>query len=221
MSKLFCTHCGQQIAATDRHCTHCGTMQTAIIPPLAMPGKKAVPDGIRGWSWGAFLLSWVWAIGNKTWIGLLALIPYVGLIMAIVLGIKGREWAWQNKEWDSIEHFQRVQKQWNRWAFIIVGALLVIGLLAGIGIAMYEEHAPSTHTSQAQDIPPPAASAPASTPSAVAFDEPLTHLASAQKYEPVFLSENDDGHLFKISSHPKQITTKIPTCWIIYLKILT
>ena len=214
MSHLFCPHCGQQIAATDRHCPHCGTMQTAIIPPLAVPGKKAIPDGIRGWSWGAFLLSWVWAIGNKTWIGLLALIPYVGLIMAIILGIKGREWAWQNKEWDSIEHFQRVQKQWNRWAFIIVGALLVIGLLAGIGIAMYEEHAPSTHTSQAQDIPPPeptpatAATAPASTPFAQAFDEPLTHSASAQKYEPVFLSENDDGHLFKISSYPKKIIYK-------------
>ena len=50
MSHLFCTHCGQQIAATDRHCPHCGTMQTAVIPPLAVPGKKAVPDCIRGWS---------------------------------------------------------------------------------------------------------------------------------------------------------------------------
>lgn len=210
MSKLFCTQCGQQIAATDRHCPHCGTTQTVVMPP-ATPGKKAVPDGIRGWSWGAFLLSWVWAIGNKTWIGLLALIPYVGLVMAIVLGIKGREWAWQNKEWDSVEHFQRVQKQWNRWAFIIIGALLVIGLLAGIGIAMYEEHAPSIHTSQAQDIPAPPPTAPdtpAAIPSTLAFDKSPTHTAPAQKYEPVFLSENDDGHLFKISSYPKYIAYK-------------
>lgn len=150
MSTLFCTQCGQQIAAADRHCPHCGAAQTAVVPPAA-PGKKAVPDGIRGWSWGAFLLSWVWAIGNKTWIGLLALIPYVGLIMAIVLGIKGREWAWQSREWDSVEHFQRVQKQWNRWAFIIVGALLLIGLLAGIGMAMYEER---TQHSSTSDIDP-------------------------------------------------------------------
>lgn len=210
MSTLFCTQCGQQIAATDRHCPHCGAAQTAVVPPAA-PGKKTVPDGIRGWSWGAFLLNWVWAIGNKTWIGLLALIPYVGLIMAIVLGIKGREWAWQNKEWESVEHFQRIQKQWNRWAFIIFGALLIIGLLVGVGMAMYEERSPSFHTSKAEDIlaqPPTAPSTPAATPSTRAFDELPTHTAPTQKYEPVFLSENDNGHIFKISSYPKYIDYK-------------
>jgi len=31
-----------------------------------------IPPGVKGWSWGAFLLNWIWAIGNQTWIGLLA-----------------------------------------------------------------------------------------------------------------------------------------------------
>ena len=53
------------------------------------------PPEISGWSWGAFFLNWIWAIGNRTWIGLLALVPYVGFIMCIALGVKGREWAWQ------------------------------------------------------------------------------------------------------------------------------
>ena len=35
-----------------------------------------IPDGVKGWSWGAFLLNWIWAIGNSTWIGLLCLIPF-------------------------------------------------------------------------------------------------------------------------------------------------
>ena len=94
-------------------------------------GKDAVlPDGIRGWSWGAFFLNWIWAVFNRTFIGLLALIPYVGFIMAIVLGVKGREWAWQNKRWESVEHFNAVQRQWSFW-----GVVLTLGI-AGLGIVL-------------------------------------------------------------------------------------
>ena len=95
-----------------------------------------IPDGIKGWSWGAFFLNWIWSIGNKTWLGLFALVPYVGFIMAIVLGIKGREWAWQNKRWESIDHFQNVQKKWSAWG---VGLVLVpagLGIVAAIVIPM-------------------------------------------------------------------------------------
>jgi hypothetical protein len=95
-------------------------------------GKDAViPEGIKGWSWGAFFWTWIWAIGNKTYIGLLALIPYVGFIMAIYLGIKGREMAWRNKQWDSVEHFQRVQRKWTMWALIFFG-IAFVGILAAI-----------------------------------------------------------------------------------------
>jgi hypothetical protein len=93
-----------------------------------------LPDGIKGWSWGAFFLSWIWALGNKTWIGLLALIPYIGFIMAIILGIKGRQWAWQNKRWDSVEHFQRVQKKWSFWGVLLVVGTMVLGIVAAIAI---------------------------------------------------------------------------------------
>ncbi|WP_444957307.1 hypothetical protein [Microbulbifer sp. ZKSA002] len=43
--------------------------------------------------------------------GLLALIPYVGLTVAIYLGIKGCELAWKNKQWESLENFNSVQKK--------------------------------------------------------------------------------------------------------------
>jgi len=91
-----------------------------------------LPEGVAGWSWGAFLLSWIWAIGNKTWIGLLALVPYVGIVITIYLGFKGREWAWQNKRWDSVEHFQRVQQRWSFWGVTIV----LTALILGIGLAI-------------------------------------------------------------------------------------
>ena len=103
-------------------------------------GKGAArPDGIKGWSWGAFLFNWIWAIGNKTWIGLLCLIPYVNLVMMFFLGFKGREWAWQNKRWDSVEHFNRVQKRWSFWG-VILGLIAPIGIVAAIAIPAYNDY---------------------------------------------------------------------------------
>lgn len=78
-----------------------------------------VPAEIKGWSWPAFLMSWIWSIGNQTYIGLLALVPYAGFVMSIVLGIKGNEWAWQNRRWESVEQFKATQKVWTIWGVIL------------------------------------------------------------------------------------------------------
>lgn len=96
-----------------------------------------LPDGVKGWSWGAFLLNWIWAIGNKTWIGVLAIIPYVGFIVTIYLGIKGRELAWQNKRWDSVEHFQQVQKKWSFWGVVVFLAVIVLGIGTAVVVPLY------------------------------------------------------------------------------------
>jgi uncharacterized protein YecT (DUF1311 family) len=109
-------------------------------PPKAS-GTAAIPDGVAGWSWGAFLLNWIWAIGNRTWIGLLTLVPLVGLVMTVVLGFKGREWAWKNREWDSVEHFNAVQKKWSFWGVMLVLGVLVLGILGGIVVPAYQQHA--------------------------------------------------------------------------------
>ncbi|MAU01162.1 MAG: ribonuclease G [Anaerolineaceae bacterium] len=97
-----------------------------------------IPEEIKGkWNWGAFLLSGIWGIGNNAWIALtLALIaspflfffPLVSMGAFLFLGWKGNEWAWRSKQWDSVEHFQKVQKKWKKWGFTMIGVLGVLFL---------------------------------------------------------------------------------------------
>jgi len=122
-------------------------LPTAAPTPEASPdagtntsgqGKRhPLPEGVAGWSWGAFLLSWIWAIGNRTWWGLLGLIPGVGLVVRVVLGMNGRRWAWRNRRWDSVAHFNRVQRRWSV-AGAVVG-LAVAGLVAAVALPIHQD----------------------------------------------------------------------------------
>lgn len=89
------------------------------------PGA-AVPAEIQGWNWGAFLLNWIWGIGNSVWIALAAFVPIVGIVVPFYLGYKGSELAWQSKQWNSVEHFQDVQKKWMRAGLIVLAASLLL-----------------------------------------------------------------------------------------------
>jgi len=96
-------------------------------------GESAdVPQEIIGWNWGAFFLNWLWGIRHKTYIAFFCIIPVVGFVMMIVLGMKGNEWAWQNKRWESIEQFQHEQKIWTKCGIILAIVLLFLGLLGFI-----------------------------------------------------------------------------------------
>ncbi|MFM2408896.1 MAG: hypothetical protein RL358_1638 [Pseudomonadota bacterium] len=136
MAMVFCRGCGKEIHESAPACPQCGAPQSTKSTVVV----EAIPDGVKGWSWGAFLFNFIWAIANKTWIGLLVLVPGVGFIMAIILGFNGREWAWKNKQWDSVEHFNRVQKKWSQWAVGIILVSFFIGILAAIVIPAYRDY---------------------------------------------------------------------------------
>lgn len=94
-------------------------------------GKKEasiVPEEIKGWNWGAAGLTWIWGLYHGVWISLLIFIPLVNLVMWVILGIKGNEWAWKARPWESKEKFITSQKKWKPWgiAFFIISFLLGI-----------------------------------------------------------------------------------------------
>jgi hypothetical protein len=115
----------------------------------------------KKWNWGAFLLNGIWGLGNETYIALLSFAPYLGysliwggisgenfivlfsfiagFVMPFILGAKGNEWAWRNKRWESVEHFQRVQQKWTEWGIRVVLALVAFGIVLAVaaGIAGY------------------------------------------------------------------------------------
>jgi hypothetical protein len=85
-----------------------------------------VPPEIDRWNWGAFLLSWIWGIGNNTFIAFLTFVPFVGIVMPFVLGAKGSAWAWRNKRWESVEDFKATQRKWAIAGLITIAALVVL-----------------------------------------------------------------------------------------------
>jgi serine/threonine-protein kinase len=46
--------------------------------------------------------------------------------MAVILGVKGNEWAWKSRRWDSIKDFKRHQRLWAIAAFLIAGVILIL-----------------------------------------------------------------------------------------------
>jgi hypothetical protein len=142
------------LGVTSRSPSFHGRRQLAELNPYAAPqgafemphvaqentsgmGKGyPLPEGVKGWSWGAFLLNWIWSIGNNTYIGLLSLLPYVGFVFTIWLGVKGRELAWQNKRWNSVEHFNEVQRKWSMWGAILTLGFIGLAIFAGVVAAV-------------------------------------------------------------------------------------
>lgn len=103
----------------------CGSLFDSSVP---------IPDEIKGWNWGAFLMPWLWPFTNKVWIGLVCLVPYVGWAVGFVLGAKGNEWAWKSRRWRSIEQFKAHQRGWTI-AGLFIGiptAWLYIAIVAAI-----------------------------------------------------------------------------------------
>ena len=77
---------------------------------------------------GFLLVIFAGASGKQEIVGLTFILMFflnvistiVSLALSIWFGIKGNDWAWQNKKWESVQYFHHVQRIWA-----IVGTVLV------------------------------------------------------------------------------------------------
>lgn len=90
-----------------------------------------VPGEIQHWNWGAFLLNWIWGIRHNTLAALLVFIPLFGF----VCGVRGNDWAWRNRRWDSVEQFRAAQRRWALWGVVAWVAAMAVAWAGILGIA--------------------------------------------------------------------------------------
>jgi len=77
-----------------------------------------------GFNWGAFFLHWIWGVAHGVWNSFLVII--LGIIWQIVLGVKGNEWAWRNRKFESVEQFKQTQAVWSKWGIIVFVVVFVL-----------------------------------------------------------------------------------------------
>ena len=69
----------------------------------------------------------------------MSFIPIVGALVPLGLciwfGIKGNEWAWQNKRFESVEHFHSNQKKWAIAGLIVVIISIILGFVSSVLLA--------------------------------------------------------------------------------------
>ena len=135
---MFCSNCGKEIDNKAVICIHCGCAINNRYGEL--------PKELQRFNWGAFLFTWIWGIGNNSYIaflifpiGLFAIIPFVGWIFpfafSIWLGSNGNELAWKNKQWRDAKHFNEVQELWVVWWLIINGFFILLLFLFFVCLA--------------------------------------------------------------------------------------
>jgi len=100
------------------------------------------PEIVGGFNWGAFWWTWIWGIAHNVWIALLAFVaPWP--VMNIILGIKGNEWAWQNRRFESVEQFRATQAAWAFWGWVAFGVSIFLAVsvcVALVALAIIAVH---------------------------------------------------------------------------------
>lgn len=128
----------QRVAQPVGHTVDNGASRSMAWPRQGgnVEQTKSTPPEIDHWNWGAFGLTWIWGIANRTPAAWLVLVPVAGWIgMPFVLGLKGNAWAWRNRQWPDVATFQRAQRAWAKRALIAWLAALSAAALGAVFMA--------------------------------------------------------------------------------------
>lgn len=89
---------------------------------------SVVPPELRRWSWGAAGLTWIWGARHRVWIALVALVPGISIFIMILLGLRGNEYAWRAKKYESVDDLLHQEEVWKLWG-IVFFIFHVLGIL--------------------------------------------------------------------------------------------
>jgi len=84
---------------------------------------------IADWSWSAFFISPIWALGNKLYLYILGLfIPIFNIYIWLKLSAHGRKIAWEKNQWRDFQLFKKRQKiiMWTSVVLVILSCFLLI-----------------------------------------------------------------------------------------------
>ena len=108
-----------------------------LEPNTSGEPDAVLPPELEGFNWGALILAPIWGVANKTWVvtplfALLILPWQIGLPIyvagSIYVGFQANELAWRAKAWESVGHFQQIQKTWAFWGFM-VSPIVLLGII--------------------------------------------------------------------------------------------
>ena len=111
--------------------------QPVPTPTPQKNGFEDNPSNIKSFNWGAFMFSWIWGVCNGVYWSLLALIPFAGWVVSIILGFRGNRDSWEALKQDiTKEDFVRRQRGWNVAGIIVFALSLSIFILFTIILFM-------------------------------------------------------------------------------------
>lgn len=122
-------------------------------------------DFKKEFNWGAFFGTWIWGLFNKSYVTLWHLLLWftpLDLYFRLFCGLKGNKWAYENKNCDDVEKFNKSQEKQTLifilLNFIIVPIIITISivfvfaLFAFIGASNYHTDADANYANQSAGI---------------------------------------------------------------------
>jgi hypothetical protein len=117
----------------------------SVSATLNVKSAEITLEAGRGWNWGAFFLTWIWGLANGVPQALLIWIPFFGLVYAFILGAKGNQWAWEGRDWDSLEQFRSTQRKWATWGTVVFFVLMTLAILPSVAASIVATYLQNYH----------------------------------------------------------------------------